>query len=105
MTRELQQAMARYEEAHFQYRKALLASMNHESDGAAIRLAIHAFQDARAELRRLEQPPPVLPPSPAKARAVSPAMAPQPAWWAPPAPAAPASRPSRGFFLKLLKAS
>jgi hypothetical protein len=91
MTRELQRAMARYEEARFQYRKAVLASLNHASDGAAIRLAIRAFQDARAELKRFEAPPPapVPVPEPARARAEAPTAAPRP----------------RGVFLKLLRAS
>jgi hypothetical protein len=77
--------MARYEEARFQYRKAVLASLDHASDGPAIRGAIRAFQDARAELKRLEAPTP----APAKARATPPAAAHGP----------------RGLFLKLLRAS
>lgn len=89
MTRELQRAMARYEEARFQYRKAVLASLSQASNGAAIRLAIRAFQDARAELKRLEAPPPAPVLEPARARAEAPAAAPRP----------------RGLFLKLLRAS
>ncbi len=54
MTPELQRAMARYEEAYLEYRRALLASRGHACDGAAIRQAIRAFQDARAELKRIE---------------------------------------------------
>ena len=75
MTRELQRAMARYEEARFQYRRAVLASLDHASDGAAIRLAIRAFQDARAELKRFEAPLPAPAPEPARARPEAPAAA------------------------------
>lgn len=51
MTTELQHAMARYEEARIAYRKAVLASLNGESNGDAIRVAIQNFQVARAELK------------------------------------------------------
>jgi hypothetical protein len=52
MTRELQHAMAQYEEARIRYRHAVLASLDGESSGDAIRQAIQAFQAARAELAR-----------------------------------------------------
>ena len=52
MTRELQHAMAQYEEARIRYRRAVLASLNGESNGDAIREAIRGFQAARAELAR-----------------------------------------------------
>jgi hypothetical protein len=52
MTKELQHAMAEYEEARIRYRQAVLASLNGASNGEAIRSAIHAFQNARAELGR-----------------------------------------------------
>jgi hypothetical protein len=53
MTRELQHAMAQYEEARIRYRQAVLASLNGESSGGeAIREAIQAFQGARAELAK-----------------------------------------------------
>ena len=89
MRPELQRAMARYEEARFQYRKALLASMRHECDGATIRHAIRSFQDARAELKRVEawlRPPPL----PKKARAAAPARS---------------GSQALGLFVKLLRAS
>jgi hypothetical protein len=54
MTPELQRAMARYEEARFLYRKAVLSSLNGTSDGQGIRQAIRAFQSAKGELSRLE---------------------------------------------------
>ena len=89
MRPELQRAMARFEEARFHYRKAVLASLNREGEGAAIRQAIRSFQDARAELKRVEawlRPPPL----PRKARDEAQAT----------------SRPQvRGLFLKLLRAS
>lgn len=50
--------MARYEEARFLYRKAVLASLDGTSKGQAIRQAIRVFQSAKAELNRLEGPPP-----------------------------------------------
>jgi hypothetical protein len=65
MTRELQQAMARYEESRAAYRVAVLSSLNGESNGEAIRLAIRSFQSARSELVRLGGLPaatPVKPP-------------------------------------------
>ncbi len=88
MTPEVQRAMARYEDARYQYRRAVLASMTHSSDGQAIRQALRSFQDARAELRRLQAPRPKPPPLPRKPRP------------------APASAPAQGWcaFLKLLKA-
>jgi hypothetical protein len=57
MTTELQHAMARYEEARIAYRKAVLASLNGDSNGDAIREAIKAFQVARAELKRVQTVP------------------------------------------------
>jgi hypothetical protein len=54
MTTELQHAMARYEEARIAYRKAVLASLNGDSDGDAIREAIKDFQVARAGLKRAD---------------------------------------------------
>lgn len=61
MTRELQRAMARCEEARIQYRKVVLASLSRASNGDAIRNAIQEFQSARAELNlaraRAAQPP------------------------------------------------
>jgi hypothetical protein len=62
MTTELQRAMARYEEARMEYRKAVLASLNGASRGDAIRRAIEAFQAAGAEVKRLQAKPPPLPP-------------------------------------------
>src|SRR3990172_3576312 len=50
--------MARYEEARFLYRKAVLASLDGTSKGQAIRQAIRVFQSAKAELNRLPGPPP-----------------------------------------------
>ena len=66
MTPELQHAMAQYEDARIQYKKAVLASLNgtsrlrslapspggSASNGEAIRQAIRQFQDASAELKR-----------------------------------------------------
>jgi hypothetical protein len=56
MTTELQRAMAQYEEARIRYKKAVLASLNGESSGDAIRQSIVVFQKASAELRRLTGP-------------------------------------------------
>lgn len=53
MTTELQHAMAQYEEARIAYRKAVLGSLNGDSNGDAIRDAIKRFQVARAELKRV----------------------------------------------------
>lgn len=64
MTPQLQHAMARYEEARIQYRKAVLASLNGTADGVAIRQAIRALQDANADLKRHRVAPPALPPTP-----------------------------------------
>jgi hypothetical protein len=58
MTTELQRAMARYEEARIQYKKAVLASLNGASSGEAIRQAIQSFQRASADLKRLTSSPP-----------------------------------------------
>jgi len=57
MTTELQRAMARYEEARIQYKKAVLASLGGTSNGEAIRQAIQSFQRASAELKRLTASP------------------------------------------------
>jgi hypothetical protein len=67
MTTELQRAMARYEEARVQYKKAVLASLDGASNGDAIREAIQAFQRASSELKRLtpsDTPRPVKKPEP-----------------------------------------
>ena len=64
MTPELQRAKARYEEARFQYRKAVLASLNGAANGQAIQQAIRAFQSARRDLEQLETPPAVAGPGP-----------------------------------------
>ena len=61
MTPELQRAMVRYEEARIQYRKALIASRDATSHGAAIRDAIREVQRASAELKRCRPPPPAPP--------------------------------------------
>lgn len=61
MTTELQRAMARYEEARIQYRKAVLASLHGASNGDAIRRAIQSFQRANSELKRLTPSEPPLP--------------------------------------------
>ena len=53
MTTELQHAMAQYEEARIAYRKAVLGSLNGDSNGDAIRDAIKRFQVTRAELKRV----------------------------------------------------
>lgn len=74
MTTELQHAMARYEEARIAYRKAVLASLNGESNGDAIRDAIKAFQVARAELKLVGGES-----AGASAAAAAPASAPAPA--------------------------
>jgi hypothetical protein len=63
MTTELQRAMARYEEARVQYRKAVLASLAGASNGDAIRQAIQSFQRANTDLERLAGRPPA-PPAP-----------------------------------------
>ena len=55
MTGELQRAMARYEEARFQYRKAVLASLDGASNGQAIQQAIRVFQGASADLKQLQR--------------------------------------------------
>ncbi len=69
MTTELQRAMARYEEARGQYKKAVLASLNGDSSGRVIRSAIQEFQAASAELRRVSPPRAVpLTASPARPR-------------------------------------
>jgi hypothetical protein len=52
MTRELQQAMARYEEARGRYRQAVLSSLNGDARGEVIRDAITAYRSAREELAR-----------------------------------------------------
>ena len=57
MTTELQRAMARYEEARIQYKKAVLASLNGASNGEAIREAIQKFQKASADLKALRTEP------------------------------------------------
>ena len=54
MTTELQTAMARYEGARIQYRKAVLASLNGTTGGEAIRAAIIDFKSASADLKRLQ---------------------------------------------------
>jgi hypothetical protein len=67
MTRELQHAMAQYEEARIRYRQAVLASLNGgagAASGEAIRQAIQQFQAARAELARHAPP---AQPAPARA--------------------------------------
>ena len=73
MTTELQRAMAQYEEARIQYKKAVLSSLNGKSRGDVIRESIVAFQRASAELRRLTGPVrPVPTPAPVRpAAAVS----------------------------------
>jgi hypothetical protein len=88
MTPELQRAMARYEEARFQYRRAILTSLNGASNGEAIQQAIRVFQTARAELKQLEAPPPSARAEPKQQRASSSSLRPQ-GW---------------GFVLRLLKA-
>ncbi len=57
MTTELQRAMARYEGARIAYQKAVLASLNGDSTGAEIRVAIRDVQRATAELRRVRGVP------------------------------------------------
>jgi hypothetical protein len=61
MTTELQRAMAQYEEARAQYRKAVLASLGGASNGGAIRRAIQDFQGASSALKRLSAAPPTAP--------------------------------------------
>jgi hypothetical protein len=73
MTVELQHAMAQYEEARIQYRKAVLASLNGDSNGDAIRQAIQAFQAARAELAAQGGTPAAAAPKAEPARTASPA--------------------------------
>ena len=68
MTTELKNAMAVYEDARVQYRKAVLASLHGQSNGDAIRAAIRAFQDARGELIRLGGLPGIETPVPTAAR-------------------------------------
>lgn len=53
MTTELQRAKARYEEARIAYKRAVLASLNGDAGGDAIRESIRTFQDASSELRRI----------------------------------------------------
>jgi hypothetical protein len=83
MTREHQQAMARYEEARIRYRQAVRASLRGAgpTSGHGIRDAIRALEQARAELARHQPAPPP-----------------------PPAPPAPESLPRR-LFRRLLQAS
>ena len=78
MTSQLQHAMAQYEDARIQYKKAVLASLNgtsrlrslapspggSASNGEAIRQAIRQFQDASAELKRHRAALPTLLPVP-----------------------------------------
>jgi hypothetical protein len=64
MTTELQRAMAQYEEARVQYRKAVLASLGGASNGGAIRRAIQDFQGASSALKRLTAAPPTVPSKP-----------------------------------------
>ena len=61
MTTELQRAMARYEEARIQYKKAVLASLGGASNGGAIRRAIQDFQGASSALKRLTAAPAPVP--------------------------------------------
>ena len=96
MTSQLQHAMAQYEDARIQYKKAVLASLNDRSrlrsvapspgcsasNGDAIRQAICKFQDASAELRRCQATSPT-PPTPQNA---------------------PVGSSSWGFVMNLLKA-
>ena len=63
MTPELQRAMAQYEEARIQYRKAVLASLNGMSDGEAIRQAVRKVQAASAWLKRYQATSPAPPPA------------------------------------------
>lgn len=70
MTTELQRAMARYEEARAQYKKAVLASFDGASNGDGIRKAIQTFRRASADLKRLTAPvAPAPPAAPAPAEA------------------------------------
>lgn len=64
MTPQLQRAMAQYEEARIQYKKAVLASLNGESDGEAIRRAVRNCQAASAWLKRYQAASPTPPPVP-----------------------------------------
>lgn len=61
MTSELQKAMARYEDARIDYKKAVLASLHGASNGESIRQAIVKFQEASAELKRLQGSPAAAP--------------------------------------------
>ncbi len=68
MTTELQGVMARYEEAGIRYKQAVLASLNGDSGGEAIRAAIREFQEASAALKRARGVPARAPhPVPARA--------------------------------------
>ena len=53
MTTELQRAMARYEDARIEYKKAVLSSLQGDARGDAIRQAIRTFQSASAELKQV----------------------------------------------------
>jgi hypothetical protein len=74
MTTELQRAMARYEEARGRYKTAVLGSLNGDANGEAIRRAIHEFQRASAELRKVSPPKP--PPAPQKRPEERPSLTP-----------------------------
>ncbi len=90
MTTELQRAMARYEEARVQYKKAVLASLDGASNGDAIRKAIQTFQRASADLKRLSAPvAPVPTPTPVPAEGQ---------------PAEPEAFPVWSFMRRLLRA-
>ena len=73
--------MARYEEARGRYKQAVLASLN-GAHGDAIRKAIAEFQAARAELARLQPPPPApaRPAAPRSAARTSTRRVAMPAW-------------------------
>jgi len=71
MTTELQRAMARYEDARIQYKKAVLSSLNGAS-GDAIRDSIQEFQKASADLRKLTGAPPRITASVQKPRVADP---------------------------------
>lgn len=70
MTTELQRVMAQYEDARIRYKMAVLASLNGDSSGDAIREAIREFQRANAELKRVTGVP-ARPPRPAVAQAAN----------------------------------
>ena len=53
MTTELQRAMARYEDARISYQRTMLASLQGDAGGEAIRQALRRVQSATADLRRL----------------------------------------------------